>query len=192
MNLRRRHLSESQRAMVAAKIANLRLGDNQHTVGSANLPTLPLDPPPSARAAMTQQQYDFRRQGVGFVAPAPVSQPDAARMLNVSERSVRAATAVRDHAVPELAKKVEAGQVSVSAAADVAKLAPVRKGMPAPPWRAWGGADPCRFRSTACQIQFRTVQNQRLSAGRPGARRSLSPPWGQWGAPRRGGIRVTP
>ena len=39
LNLKRRHLNESQRAMVAAKLATIRLGENQHTIGSANLPT---------------------------------------------------------------------------------------------------------------------------------------------------------
>lgn len=38
LNLKRRHLNESQRAMVAAKLAKLELGANQHT-GSENLPT---------------------------------------------------------------------------------------------------------------------------------------------------------
>src|SRR5258706_1589324 len=39
LNLRRRHLNESQRAMVAGRLATLKLGDNQYTVGSANLQT---------------------------------------------------------------------------------------------------------------------------------------------------------
>jgi len=38
-NLHRRHLSESQRAMVAARIVDWDLGINQNTAGPANLPT---------------------------------------------------------------------------------------------------------------------------------------------------------
>jgi hypothetical protein len=40
-NLLRRHLTVGQRSMMAAELANMELGDNQHRRGSANLPTLP-------------------------------------------------------------------------------------------------------------------------------------------------------
>lgn len=54
-------------------------------------------------------------------ATAPVTQADAAKMLNVSERSVRAAVSVRDKGVPELKEKLRAGEIAVSAAAEIAK-----------------------------------------------------------------------
>lgn len=38
----RRHLNETQRAVVAGRVANIKIGDNQFTLGSANLPTLPV------------------------------------------------------------------------------------------------------------------------------------------------------
>jgi N6-adenosine-specific RNA methylase IME4/ParB-like chromosome segregation protein Spo0J len=97
LNLRRRHMTESQRAMVAAKLANMPHGGDRKTDQTANL------------------QFD------PVSAPA-VSVSVAAEMLNVSERSVANARAVIENAVPELADKVAAGEVSVSAAADVAQL----------------------------------------------------------------------
>lgn len=85
-NLHRRHLDEAQRAMVAGKIANLRLGANQH-------------------------------RGEGRPAGLPsVSNGDAARMMNVGERSVRRARVVLSNAVPELQAAVEMSRVSLSAA----------------------------------------------------------------------------
>lgn len=96
LNLRRRHLTESQRSIVAKRLANLQGGRPKEN--PANLP--------------------------GFAAPqpAPISQSRAAEMLNVSERSIRNAGVVLDRGVPELVRKVEAGTVSVSAAADVARM----------------------------------------------------------------------
>jgi len=98
LNLHRRHLTESQRAMVAAVIANL--SDGQRADRSANLPTLL---PEADR-------------------PEPVTQAEAAELLNVSERTVRAARKVQNEGAPELVAAVQAGEVSVSAAADVATL----------------------------------------------------------------------
>jgi N6-adenosine-specific RNA methylase IME4 len=83
-NLKRRHLDESQRAMVAARLAMLTKGANQHR---------PIGLP---------------------------SQEQAATILNVSERSVKRAAVVRDHGAPELVTAVDRGEVSVSAAAEVA------------------------------------------------------------------------
>lgn len=99
LNLRRRHLTESQRAMAASKLANQTQG--RPSEKGANLPLLPEAPDNP---------------------PAIVSNADAAKMLNVSERSVKAARKVREIAVPALVAAVETGVVSVSAAAEVAKL----------------------------------------------------------------------
>ncbi|MGJ4893745.1 MT-A70 family methyltransferase [Bradyrhizobium oligotrophicum] len=103
-NLKRRHLNESQRAMVAAKLATLRLGDNQHSLrrSAQGAPDLlaPVAPPPAARV--------------------DISQSEAAATLNVSRRLVQSAEKVRDEAVPEIIAAVEAGTVAVSAAAEIA------------------------------------------------------------------------
>lgn len=88
LNLHRRHLNESQRAMVAAKMATLSRGR------------------PAEKSANLQIS----------------TQAQAADMLGVSERSVATARAVIKEAAPELARAVESGRVSVSAAADVATL----------------------------------------------------------------------
>jgi site-specific DNA-methyltransferase (adenine-specific) len=50
------------------------------------------------------------------------TQPQAAQLLNVSERTVRSARRVLNEGAPELVQAVDRGEVSVSAAADVAEL----------------------------------------------------------------------
>jgi N6-adenosine-specific RNA methylase IME4 len=85
MNVARRHLSESQRAMVAAKLATLRDG-----------------------------------QRADHVEGLPIGR--ASDLLNVGERTIARAREVREHGAPELVTAVERGDVSVSAAADVATL----------------------------------------------------------------------
>lgn len=89
-NLHRRQLNESQRAMVAANLANMRQGARTDLEPSANLPE--------------------------------VSQSSAAKMLNVSERTVRDAVAVKNEAAPEIRQAVEQGHMAVSVAAKAASL----------------------------------------------------------------------
>lgn len=101
-NLHRRHLSESQRAMVGARLANMKQG--RPALYKTNSADKPADLPDLS----------------------PVKQADAAEMLNVSERSVRTARQVIESGAPELVEAVDKGAVSVSAAADLASL-PVEK-----------------------------------------------------------------
>ncbi|MEQ9813996.1 MAG: hypothetical protein RLO50_14545 [Azospirillaceae bacterium] len=82
--------------MVAARLANLTQGRPEKAVN------LPLYEP--AAPQITQRQ--------------------AADMLAVSERTVRAAKEVRDHGVPDLQHAVEAGRVKVSPAANIATQPP--------------------------------------------------------------------
>lgn len=89
LNLKRRHLSESQRAMVAKRLETFKQGDNRHTLEDM---------------------------------PIGMSREAAAKLLNVGVRTVARAAEVIEQGAPELVAAVEAGKVSVSAAADVATL----------------------------------------------------------------------
>lgn len=75
LNLKRRHLNESQRAVVASKLATLEKGDNQYTA-SANLRNL--------------------------------SQETAAKMLNVSTRTIQTIKRIEREA-PQRIKEIESG-----------------------------------------------------------------------------------
>jgi predicted lipid-binding transport protein (Tim44 family) len=99
-NLKRRHLTESQRALIGAKLANIAHGGNRRSVQAENLPL------------------------------ESVKQATAAAMLNVSDRLIRHAGIVQTHGTPELIRDVEQGKVSVRAAAKQAKPPPPPKPRP--------------------------------------------------------------
>jgi len=92
-NLHRRHLNESQRAMVAAKLANMKQG---------------------ARAVSSDNSPKGER--------SQVSQAEAACILNVGKRSVERAADVRNHGTAALVRAVEQGAIPVTVAAKVARL----------------------------------------------------------------------
>lgn len=91
-NLRRRHMDESQRSVVGAKLATIRVGDNQHKTAEGS---------PIGEA---------------------ITQAKAAELLNVGKRSVERAREVIEKGAPSLIAAVEQGRVSVSAAATIASL----------------------------------------------------------------------
>jgi len=90
-NLHRRHLSESQRAVVAAKIANMKRGGDRPSQSDGNF-----------ESANLQIRTD-------------ISQHDAATMLNVSPRSVASVKSIERDA-PDLLPQIEQGEITVHGA----------------------------------------------------------------------------
>jgi hypothetical protein len=87
MNLHRRHLNESQRAMIAARMATRTAEDTQ---------------------------VRFGHERADRIHPAGMSNQEAADLLNVGRASVIEAKTVISRGTPEEIAEVEAGEVSVS------------------------------------------------------------------------------
>jgi len=100
---------------------------------SANLKRRHLDASQRAMAAkLATLKHGGDRRSDQAANDAARTQAQAAAMLNVSERSIRHATIVRDSGKPDLIKDVEQGKISVSAAAKQAKPPPPPKPQPKP------------------------------------------------------------
>ncbi len=95
-NLRRRHMSESQRAMVAAKLANLNRED-----------TLKQGP----------RSADLRNGEI-----KPVTQQEAANLFKVGRRTLQEARKIHKDGAEGLADMVNADEISVHTASTVADL----------------------------------------------------------------------
>ncbi len=110
VNLHRRHLNESQRATVAAKLKKM------------------LEPEAKERKSAGQKSggRGRKKNSVANLPPSKngKSRDQAAELLNVSGKSVDHASAVIEHGSPELVAAVERGEVAVSRAAKVAKGTP--------------------------------------------------------------------
>jgi ParB-like chromosome segregation protein Spo0J len=96
-NLRRRHLSPSQLAVLADELAQLRHGTNQHKKQDA----------PIGASSLTQDQ--------------------AADLVGASRRNTQRAREVREKGAPELLEAVKRGEVSLNAASQAVKLMPPEK-----------------------------------------------------------------
>ena len=86
MNLHRRHLNESQRAMIAADLASLKSG----------------------------QRADYARQSqTGVEISTPASNGEAGRLLNVNRTTVSAAKKVLHEGTPEEIAAIRSGEIAV-------------------------------------------------------------------------------
>lgn len=108
-NLHRRHLNESQRSLVAARMKKLLEPDakNRQREGGKS----------AGRSRPKQVSANLHQ-------PNGKASDQAATLLNVGSSSVAHASTVLDKGSPELIAAVESGEVAVSKAAKVAKTTP--------------------------------------------------------------------
>jgi ParB-like chromosome segregation protein Spo0J len=105
-NLRRRHLSDDQRAMVAAKLATYRRGDNQHS---------PIGGTSQAKAAKLLNVPKRKVERVAKVINTGA--PELVAAVEQGEVSISAAAAVATLPVEKQEQAVAAGPEAVKAAA---------------------------------------------------------------------------
>lgn len=103
LNLHRRHLTETQRAMVAAKVEGMYAAEAKQRSGG--------------RPSLTKPKVNLPELN-------GQARDKAAKTLNVSGKSVSDAKAVLKRGSPELISAVERGDVAVSKAAKVARNTP--------------------------------------------------------------------
>ncbi len=112
LNLHHRHLNESQRAMVAAKV-------REHYAEKAKeRQRASPGRPASKKVATNDATFSPPRQA----GQRGRSSDDAGATMGVSGMSVDRARVVQEKGVPELVAEVEAGRMSVSKAAKIASL----------------------------------------------------------------------
>lgn len=115
-NLHRRHLDESQRAMVGARLKPLFEAEAHERQGQRTDLKKPIETPLFTGSEPAENLLP------DLVKSEPIhAQQKAAEAVNVGKGSIHNAETVLKQGTPELVKAVESGQVAVSAAATVAK-----------------------------------------------------------------------
>jgi hypothetical protein len=109
-NVQRRHLTESQRAVAAAKLATLDRGQHPHDRGVDSAQVLTSKGLPDTPIGVSQIETSVS-----------VALPEAAELLSVGERSVTRAREILQRGDESLVAAVEAGIVSVNDASRVTK-----------------------------------------------------------------------
>jgi hypothetical protein len=126
LNLKRRHLNESQRAMVAAKLATLRRGDNQHSEGlpigrSSELLNVGERSIARAREVLDHGAPELR----SAVERGDVSLAAAADVATIPQAEQRQIVARGEREILETAKRIRADRAESRRAERVARIAAI-------------------------------------------------------------------
>jgi N6-adenosine-specific RNA methylase IME4 len=128
-NLKRRHLSESQRAVVAAKLATLRRGDNQHTEGlpigrSSELLNVGERSIARAREVLDKGTPEL----AAAVERGRVSVSAAADIASRPQDEQREIVARGESEILEAAKQIRAGRAETRRDARIARIVTISNG----------------------------------------------------------------
>lgn len=117
MNVNRRHLDESQRALIGSRVATLRRGGDRRSEAfkGQNYPLKTEDAAKLRRGGKGGSHTEGDRQNC-------LSQQAAAKLVRVSPKLIKAARKVLEKGSPELVRAVEQGRVAVSAAQSLVSL----------------------------------------------------------------------
>jgi|GEM_PF-1958192 len=127
LNFHRRHLTDTQKALVGAKAERLLMARVAASLPQASSETPPAEEAPAADATPAEAQA---ADDAAPPKPAQVAKQvrrTAAALVNVSERAIARGKKLIDKAVPELVQAVEVGTVPLTAASTVAELEPPRQ-----------------------------------------------------------------
>jgi N6-adenosine-specific RNA methylase IME4 len=133
-NLSRRHLSESQRAMIAAQLVNWEKGVNQHNSGSANLQTRQAARMLSISERAVAAARAIRREGAASLIDAirdgRVSVHAGDALKGMADPDVQRLLRAGDRAVMDTAKALRTEKMTASRAGKLSLLAAISaKGM---------------------------------------------------------------
>lgn len=130
LNLHRRHLSESQRAMVAAKLANMKRGDNQHASIDATSQSQAAELLNVSRGSV-QRAGDVldqaARELVDLVERGRVAVSTAADVSELSQEEQREIVARGEKEILQAAKKIRSERLEARRAERMTTLAEVAR-----------------------------------------------------------------
>lgn len=112
-NLHRRHLNESQRAMIAVKLENMKRGGDKPTIKNIAQTTTIDDVNLHNRSQQSATENKSKIE-LQPKKPVEISRKQAAKQLNVSQKSVANAKVIIKKAVAEQIKDIESGKKSIN------------------------------------------------------------------------------
>ena len=115
LNLHRRHLTASQRSMLAEEVANMELGANQYSQGRQDCLPSSHGERGSGQEVNQSEADEKQNTDLQYCRSGKISIEEAAKMLDVSPRYVREARAIKRES-PDHFERIKSGELTIQQA----------------------------------------------------------------------------